>query len=341
MARKVFKVLLLSFLSAASAACAPDRQGAAEQASVAAVQLGRTIFSDASLSADRGLACATCHRTDYAFAQPTPVPAVYQGRVGTRNVPSLMDLPYVTHFFWDGRESELDKAVVAAFTNPAEMGQPTMQAVVDAIARNPAYAPLVDAAYGGRVDEHRIAAALTAYLDDSPTGRSKFDESAGGKRPGLTDAEQRGLAVFDGKGECSSCHRMTGAPMAFTDNGFHHSNVGLERISGNVAQTLNDFKAAIAQGTALSELVLSNPDFAALGRLAVTGQAGDLSAYRTPTLRNVTRTAPYMHDGSVRTLEEAVQREIYYRSLARGNPISLTAEEQRDLISFLRTLEDR
>jgi cytochrome c peroxidase len=117
--------------------------------------------------------------------------------------------------------------------------------------------------------------------------------------------------------------------------------VGFERISGNVSETLKKLQSKMDQSVPISELVLSDPDFSALGRLAVTGRPGDLSAYRTPTLRNVSLTAPYMHDGSVPTLEEAVQREIYYRSLARGNPISLTVEEQRDLISFLKSLEDK
>ena len=105
--------------------------------------------------------------------------------------------------------------------------------------------------------------------------------------------------------------------------------------------TIARFSAERAAGRPVAELVLSDPDLAALGRYAVTGLGRDLAAYRTPTLRNVTRTAPYMHDGSVATLEDAIQREIYYRSLSRGAPISLTVEEQNDLRAFFFALEDQ
>ncbi|WP_257999817.1 hypothetical protein [Xanthomonas oryzae] len=94
------------------------------------------------------------------------------------------------------------------------------------------------------------------------------------------------------------------------------------------------------QGAPVAELVLSDPDMAALGRYAASGLGSDLASYRTPTLRNVARTAPYMHDGSVQTLDAAIQREIYYRSLARGTPISLTVEQRNDLRAFLHALDD-
>lgn len=133
---------------------------------------------------------------------------------------------------------------------------------------------------------------------------------------------------------------MNGTPAAFTDNRFHHSNVGIDRLTGKVGTTIESFKTKREQGIPVAELVLSDPDIAALGRFAISGQGSDLAAYRTPTLRNVTRTPPYMHDGSVRSVEEAIQREIYYRSLARGKPISLTAREQNDLYAFLHALDD-
>ncbi|WP_244171280.1 cytochrome-c peroxidase [Xanthomonas populi] len=156
----------------------------------------------------------------------------------------------------------------------------------------------------------------------------------------MTMEERRGLDVFRGKAECSSCHALEDAPAAFTDNRFHHSNVGMDRMAGQIGTTIESFKTKREQGVPVAELVLSDQDIAALGRFAISGQGSDLAAYRTPTLRNVTRTPPYMHDGSVRSLEEAIQREIYYRSLARGTPISLTAGKQNDLHAFLHALED-
>lgn len=314
-----------------------------QQARTAALtRLGERIFRDTSLSASGTLACASCHVPEHAFAQPQRVPAVYAGRTGTRNVPSLLDLPYFATFFWDGRENQLDHAVLAAFTNRAEMAQPEMGAIVSRVRDDPRYLEGFDAAFGDRsVDPERISQALLSYLGRATAGASRYDRYAAGDRTALTVSEVRGLDLFQGKADCATCHALQGSPTAFTDNRFHHSNVDLGRLSGKVGQTIAAFEAKRASGHPVAELVLSDPDMAALGRYAVTGSGKDLAAYRTPTLRNVTRTAPYMHDGSVATLDDAIQREIYYRSLSRGAPISLTVEEQNDLRAFLFALEDR
>ncbi|MFA0924387.1 cytochrome-c peroxidase [Xanthomonas fragariae] len=312
-----------------------------EPVNQAKVNLGETLFRDASLSANQTLSCASCHDPGKAFAQNVAVPTVYGRRTGTRNVPSLLDLPYFTHFFWDGREDRLDQVAVAAFTNRAEMAQPDMNMVIQAISKKLKYRTQFDAAFGDeRVDQGRISSAILAYLASVTTGRSRYDAFVAGNTTAMTTEERRGLDVFRGKAECSSCHALNDAPAAFTDNQFHHSNVGMDQMAGRIGTTIQAFKNKCEQGVPVAELVLSDPDIAALGRFAVSGQGSDLAAYRTPTLRNVTRTPPYMHDGSVRNLEEAIQREIYYRSLVRGMPISLTAEEQNDLSAFLHSLED-
>ncbi|WP_238979850.1 cytochrome-c peroxidase [Xanthomonas phaseoli] len=216
-----------------------------------------------------------------------------------------------------------------------------MSAVIRAVSQKPDYRIRFKAAFGNEhVDQERISSSILAYLASVTTGRSRYDAFVAGNTAALTTAERRGLDVFRGKAECSSCHALEGAPAAFTDNQFHHSNVGMDRMAGQVGTTIESFKTKREQGVPVAALVLSDPDIAALGRFAISGQGNDLAAYRTPTLRNVTRTPPYMHDGSVRSLEEAIQREIYYRSLARGAPISLTAAEQQDLHAFLYALED-
>ncbi len=303
--------------------------------------LGRRLFHDSSLSATGSLACASCHRPDFAFAQPQAVPKVYADRLGTRNVPSLLDVQYFDRFFWDGRESRLDQAAVAAFANPAEMAQPDMSAVIAILHRQTAYRAQFKAAFGDEtIDQARVSSAILAYLASMTKGRSRYDAYAAGHLTALTEAERRGLMIFRGKSECASCHRLSGSPARFTDNRFHHSNVGLERLDGRVKATIAVFQEKREQGKSLAELALSDPDLAALGRFAVSGRGEDLAAYRTPTLRNVTRTPPYMHDGSVRSLDEAIQREIYYRSLAHGTPITLTKQEQDDLRAFLYALED-
>ncbi|AJQ81320.1 methylamine utilization protein [Xanthomonas oryzae pv. oryzae] len=313
-------------------------QGERRQATVA---LGNTLFQDTTLSARRTLACSSCHDPSKAFAQDIAVPIVYGQRTGTRNVPSLLDLPYFTHFFWDGREEKLERVAVAAFTNQAEMAQPDMSVLIKAVSQRLDYRTQFKAAFGDeRVDQERISSAILAYLASVTTGRSRYDAFVAGNTTALTTAERRGLDVFRGKADCSSCHALNGTPAAFTDNRFHHSNVGMDRMAGQISTTIESFKTKREQGVPVAELVLSDPDMAALGRFAISGQGNDLAAYRTPTLRNVTRTPPYMHDGSVQNLEEAIQREIYYRSLSRGTPISLTAGEKNDLYAFLHALED-
>ncbi|KGK57559.1 methylamine utilization protein [Xanthomonas cannabis pv. phaseoli] len=342
MSRKVpisiFLAIVLLLLGARWLAGLNLDQGKAHQAKA---DLGETLFRDTTLSADRTLACSSCHDPSKAFAQDVAVPTVYGTRTGTRNVPSLLDLPYFTHFFWDGREERLDQAAVAAFTNQAEMAQPGMSVVIKVVSQRLDYRARFKAAFGDEhINQERISSAILAYLTSVTTGRSRYDAFVAGNTPAMTTAERRGLNVFRGKAECSSCHTLNGTPAAFTDNRFHHSNVGMDRMAGQVGNTIESFRTKREQGVPVAELVLSDPEMAALGRFAISGQGSDLAAYRTPTLRNVTRTPPYMHDGSVRNLEEAIQREIYYRSLARGTPISLTAEEQQDLHAFLHALED-
>ncbi len=305
----------------------PD-QGERRQAMAS---LGEMLFRDSTLSANRALSCSSCHEPSKAFTRDIAVPTIYGQRTGTRNAPSLLDLPYFTHFFWDGREERLDRAAVAAFTNQAEMAQPTMRAVIKAVSQRPDYRTRLKAAFGDeRVDEERISSAIQAYLASVTTGRSRYDAFVAGNTTAMTTAERRGLDVFRGKAECSSCHTLNGTPAAFTDNRFHHSNVGIDRLTGKVGTTIESFKTKREQGIPVAELVLSDPDIAALGRFAISGQGSDLAAYRTPTLCNVTRTPPYMHDGSVRSVEEAIQREIYYRSLARGS-LSHWLQENRTI----------
>ncbi|WP_045761913.1 cytochrome-c peroxidase [Xanthomonas albilineans] len=341
-------------IGAAAYALTSLQQREKHQAALATSALGSALFHDTSLSATGTLACATCHRADYAFTQPEAVPHLDGGRVGTRNAPSLLDLPYFQHYFWDGREDHIERVAVAAFTNRAEMAQPNMAAVVDLLRRQPAYRQRFQASFGDdNIDEARISRAILAYLHSVANGHSRYDAYAAGDTSALTESERRGLAIFQGKADCAACHRLDGTPATFTDNRFHHSNVGLEQLAGHVKTTIAAFqlaghvKTTIAafqakrqQGVPLAELVLSDPEMAALGRFAVDGHGDNLSAYRTPTLRNVTRTAPYMHDGSVPSLDAAIQREIYYRSLTRGTPITLTTQEQGDLHAFLYALED-
>ncbi len=298
------------------------------------------LFHDASLSIDGHLSCASCHQPARHFTDNRPTSVGANGAVGTRNAPSLLDLPVMSTFFWDGRESRLEDVVLQPFTNSVEMGLQDHHALVGRVSGKAEYRESVKKAFGrDTINAEQIAKALTAYLKALPAEPTRYDlyvQSNGAK--GLNDGEIKGLALFKGKAGCVDCHRLDGAPAAFTDNLFHHTGIGFEKVAGNITEMVRRLDRLEQEGQPLGKAILTDADVAELGRFAITRRPSDLGAFRTPSIRNVALTAPYMHDGSVPSLEEAVEREIYYRSLARGRPISLTVEEQSQLVAFLKAL---
>jgi len=233
--------------------------------------------------------------------------------------------------FWDGRESALAQAVMQPLGNPQEMGHDSVAAAMEHIASIPEYR----AYFGGEVTHVDVAAALSSYLVNLDKGTSRYERARNAADYRLLGEEaQRGMDLFQGRAQCSSCH-LEGD---LTDESFHHASVGFDRIAGNIRALQARLDQTAQTGQPLGKLILSDPEIAELGRFAVTSDPKDLGAFRTPSLRNVARTAPYMHDGSIRTLEAAIEHELYYRSLTSGRPINLTVEERRDLAAFLTTL---
>jgi len=337
-ARALAATVAAAGLLAALAACAPAADdGARAQARIA---LGQRLFGDPQLSADGRLSCAGCHVAARAFTDGRPVSIGVGGAQGTRNAPSVSDVALMTHFFWDGRETRLEDVVLQPFTNPVEMGLTDRAALLARVSQDREYLRLLASAYGDdRVEAGRLITALSAYLRSLPLTPTRYDRHRGaGPGAALSPDEAAGLALFAGKAGCADCHRLQGSPAALTDNRFHHTGVGFEQVAGNVAAMLRELDELQRQGKPIGEAVLASPQIAQLGRFAATRRSADLGAFRTPSLRDVAATAPYMHDGSIATLAEAVEREIYYRSLARGRPISLTVEEQRQVLAFLDAL---
>lgn len=260
---------------------------------------------------------------------------------GTRNAPSLLDASMVSSFFWDGRETRLEDVVAQPFTNPVEMGLASEDALLSEIQDRPDYVEAFEEAFGDRtVRIDHIERALAAYVRSQPVPPTRYDlslQSASGIK--LSESEQAGLTLFNGKAACADCHQLSGTPTMLTDHLFHHTGIGFERVAGNVTGMVKRLDSLKQAGRPVGQAILVDAEIAELGRFASTRRPADLGAFRTPSLRNVNRTAPYMHDGSVPTLQAAVEREIYYRSLARGRPISLTVEEQSQLMAFLSTLD--
>ena len=273
------------------------------------VTLGRRLFSDTILSRDRRVACVTCHEPERAFTDGRAVAVGIFGRTGTRNVPTLINRGYGATFFWDGRISSLEAQVLQPIQDRKEMDLTPADAV-ERLQDHRQYPALFQAAFGRTITADDLGRALASYVRTILSGNSPLDHYMNGDRDALSPQARRGLTIFRGKGNCATCH----VGPTLTDERFHNTGVAWQ------------------EGTLLDQ-----------GRYMVTGVEEDRGAFKTPTLRNVERTAPYMHDGSITTLEEVI--DYYDRG---GNktihldpelrPLKLAAEEKQALVALLRSL---
>ncbi|WP_369149039.1 cytochrome-c peroxidase [Burkholderia pseudomallei] len=307
------------------------------------VALGKQLFNDPSLSADGTVRCASCHIAEKAYADGRATAVGVYGRVGTRNTPSLLSVEIAKEgaFFWDGRRTALEQAVLDPLTNPVEMGLHDQAQMMQRIAQKNAYRAAFAQAFpthGDVLTPDDVGVALATYIRSLTPPESAFDRYGRGDRTALNPRAQLGLALFQGKAGCTECHRLEGASPTFTDHAYHRTGVGLDGITANLPALTQDVIARSLQGGAIGNRVATHTDEAQLGRFNVTLEPADIGLFRTPSLRDVSRTAPYMHDGSVPTLEDAIDREVYYRSLQAGRPLNLSVEERLDLAEFLRSL---
>lgn len=303
-----------------------------------AAALGEKLFLDARLSADGRTNCGTCHDPTRAFTDGNRTSTGAYGRTGTRNATSLLDVRHIEAFFWDGRERDLTEVVLQPLTNAVEHGNADLPAVVETLRSIPEYRTGFMRAFGRPPDRENIGQALVEYVLSIDPGTTRLERYlASGEEALLTHDERAGLGLFKGKAGCAGCHVVDNDAL-LTDRNFHHAGVGFDRIAGGIAPLLQRIDAAERAGLPLGRLALEDPDIAELGRFAATREPAHLGAFRTPSLRNVANTGPYMHDGSVPTLEAAIDRELYYRGIALGRPISLTVEERQQLLAFLHAL---
>ncbi|MCX6621660.1 MAG: cytochrome-c peroxidase [Acidobacteria bacterium] len=275
----------------------------------AKVELGKLLYFDPRLSADGTVSCASCHDPRHGFADPRPVSVGVHGGRGTRNSPTVLNAAYFAFQFWDGRASSLEEQSLGPIVNPVEMAN-THAGVEQTLRTIPGYGPWFQQAFGsGEVSIDRVAKAIGAFERTVLSGNSPYDRYKGGGLEAMTEQQYRGLGVFVKKGQCSQCH----LDPLFTDNQFHNIGVGTDG---------------------------PNPDS---GRFQVTRRDSDWGAFKTPGLRDVEKTGPYMHDGSMRTLEEVVD---FYDKGGTPNrnldkkmgPLRLTGQDKKDLIAFLRGL---
>lgn len=337
----LMRLIALLALCVGVAACDHANPDASTAARLA---LGQKIFNDPRLSADGKIHCASCHKPDHAYTDGRPVSVGVFGRAGTRNTPSLMFIGRSegASFFWDGRRQSLEQAVLDPFVNPVEMGLDDKAQLINRLKRDPAYRSAFAASFPGTepsvTDEH-LAVVLAAYVRSLDTRTSAYDLYASGRNPtALSTEAQLGLAIFKGKGQCSSCHLLKGSPAPLTDHSYHRAGVGLDGVDQNLPALTEGIVQRSLHGAALGNRIATHTDESQLGRFNVTLNPADIGLFRTPSLRGVGLTAPYMHDGSVPTLDEAIDREVYYRSLQSGQPLNLTVQEKQELRAFLETL---
>lgn len=323
---------------------------AAGAPSQAVVDLGRKLFMDRRLSSNNTLSCAMCHVPEQGFAAVELATAVgIEGRSLRRNAPTLLNVAYVRELFHDGRSDSLEHQAWAPLLNPIEMGNPATVDVIKKIGAMPDYAGRFEATFGAAgVSESTVGAALAGYQRSLVAGGSRFDRwRYGGDKAALNASERAGFAVFAGKGRCIACHSVGEKEALFADGRFHNTGIGFGRYQG-AHDPAHRYVVQLAPGVVTelrdSDLAsVSEPAQEDTGRHEVTGKPGDKWAYRTPTLRNVALTAPYMHDGSLATIEEVVE---YYQHGGIDNPgkdplvqpLALSAKDKRDLAAFLRSL---
>ena len=320
----------------------------------AKVKLGDKLFHDTRFSADGVVSCATCHDAKKAFTDsPRKVSQGISKLTGTRNAPTVINAAYMHTQFWDGREPDLEGQSGGPFINPVEMGLPNYEPVLKLVRSDPEYQALFKRAFdssGEQISFDQVRMAIASFERTVIAGNSPFDRYYfGGDKSALSDAALRGFKVFKEQGRCVSCHTISQTHALFSDSGFHNLGVGFERINADVKELANAYQKAKMKGIDVDMEVLTNRNTSELGRFAVSTEVTDMGAFKTPTLRNVARTAPYMHDGSLETLKDVVkfynnggrvsEKDPVYDFQSGGiRPLNLSDDQIDDLVAFLESL---
>lgn len=275
------------------------------------IELGRMLYFDKRMSSDKTISCATCHDPHLGFTDQQPTSEGFNQLTGTRNAPTVINSSFNLFQFWDGRAPSLEEQAKGPIENPVEMAH-TLSGAVQRIGQIEGYKKYFKAVYGtDEVTIDRIVKAIATFERTVLSGNSAWDKYVYNKdESALSESAKRGLNLFEGKANCTQCH----VGFNLTDGIFHNIGVGMNA---------------------------KDPD---LGRFKITGEEKDKGAFKTPILRDLQKTAPYMHDGSEKTLEEVVE---FYDKGGEPNPwldpkmkpLNLTKEEKADIVAFLKSLE--
>ncbi len=285
------------------------------------IALGRKLFFDVRLSGDDTVSCATCHNPQLSFTDALPGSRGIGKKIGRRNAPTVLNAAYYSSFFWDGRAGSLEQQAGMPIANPDEMGQ-SHDLSIKKFEKIPEYKKEFELVYGpGRLTIDKIEMAIASYERTLLSGDSSFDRYMyGHDDAALSESARRGMKIFVDKkrGNCSTCHLIEETYATFSDGKFHNLGAGIN----------------------------SKGELTDLGRYEQTKVESDKGAFRTPDLRNVAKTGPYMHDGSLKTLKDVVD---FYDGGGSANPqldkeireLKLSAGDREDLVAFLESLTGR
>ncbi len=273
------------------------------------VELGKMLYFDPRLSKDGTVSCATCHDPKKAWAEDKPTSEGIGSQRGGRNAPTVINAAYAESQFWDGRAATLEEQALGPIENPIEMGH-KLEAMIADLSKIDGYREMFKKVFGTEITKEGVAKAIAAFERTVLSGNSPYDRYMAGQKDALTEAQKRGLELFNDN--CRVCH----TPPLFSNWGFFNAGVGSDK---------------------------PEPD---KGRMEVTGKQADMGKFRVPHLREVANTAPYFHDGSAATLEEAV---ALMADGGKDNPnlapmlkavreSKLTEQDRKDLVEFLKAL---
>ncbi len=309
------------------------------------IALGRRLYFDTRLSKDGTVACATCHDVSRGFTDNRNVSEGIADHLGQRSSPTTMNAALLQNMFWDGRAPSLEEQAKLPILNPIEMGHPDAASAMAAVGTDPAYQSLFQKAYGRAPNYDDLGRAIASFERTLIFLDAPFDRFNKGDAKAISPAAQRGLALFNGKARCVSCHMINSSNPVGTDNLFH--NIGVSARKQNFEGLAQRGLSALRQADdpkALDKLALET-DLSELGRFLVSRQRGDIGAFKTEQLRNVGITAPYMHDGSLRNLWDVMDHynkggEINAYLDGGIEPLNLSESEINDVVAFLFTLTD-
>lgn len=278
-----------------------DNEATAEK-----IELGKQLYFDPRLSADNTVSCASCHDPKMGWSNGEATAEGVDKQRGGRSSPTIINTAYQQFQFWDGRAGSLEEQALGPIANPIEMNLPIEDAVKK-IAAIEGYEKQFQAVFGETVTADNLAKAIAAFERTVLSGNAPYDQFKAGDTSALSEQAQAGMKLFFGKANCSGCHSGSN----FTDNGFHNLGVSFS---------------------------IDNPD---VGRELISKLEGDRGAFKTPSLREISRTAPYMHDGSLATLEDVIE---HYNKGATPNDyldeeifeLKLSEEKKAALLAFLR-----